>query len=87
MRRSLLTKTLLAFICYTSVTSIPRDDSGRIKRDATARKDFRHATGHPAGRPGYVIDHITPLKRGGCDDPRNMQWQAVEDAKAKDKWE
>lgn len=32
-------------------------------------------------------DHIKPLKRGGADDPSNMQWQTVEDAKAKDRWE
>jgi hypothetical protein len=37
--------------------------------------------------PGYVVDHITPLKRGGADSPSNMQWQTKEAAKAKDKWE
>jgi hypothetical protein len=41
-----------------------------------------------AGRcPGYVIDHIKPLACGGADAPRNMQWQTVREAKAKDKWE
>jgi hypothetical protein len=34
-----------------------------------------------------VVDHIKALKRGGADDPSNMQWQTVEDAKAKDRWE
>ena len=28
-----------------------------------------------------------PLKRGGADSPSNMQWQTIEEAKAKDKWE
>lgn len=37
--------------------------------------------------PGYVIDHMIPLKRGGQDTPENMQWQTKEEAKAKDKWE
>ncbi len=32
-------------------------------------------SGYPHGRSGYVIDHIIPLKRGGCDCPVNMQWQ------------
>lgn len=44
-------------------------------------------TGYPRGRPGYVVDHIVPLKRGGDDVPGNMQWQTVEQAKAKDRWE
>jgi hypothetical protein len=25
--------------------------------------------------PGYVVDHIVALKRGGADHPGNMQWQ------------
>lgn len=37
--------------------------------------------------PGYVIDHIIALKRGGPDIPANMQWQTVADAKAKDRVE
>jgi hypothetical protein len=34
-----------------------------------------------------VIDHVTALKRGGADDPSNMQWQTIDAAKAKDKVE
>jgi hypothetical protein len=37
--------------------------------------------------PGYVVDHIIPLKRGGADEPANMQWQTVAEAKAKDRIE
>lgn len=36
---------------------------------------------------GYVIDHICPLECCGKDDPANMQWQTIEDGKAKDRWE
>jgi len=44
-------------------------------------------SGFPKGRPGYVVDHIVPLKKGGCDCPANMQWQTIQAAKEKDKWE
>lgn len=66
---------------------VPRDSSGRIKRSSTARDQFKKQTGYPNGRPGYVIDHVVPLKRGGPDTPQNMNWMTIEDAKAKDKWE
>jgi hypothetical protein len=42
------------------------------------------STGHC---PGHVIDHVTPLKRGGPDQPENMQWQTLADAREKDRSE
>lgn len=56
-------------------------------RSSSARYDFKAQTGYPHGRPGYVIDHVKPLKRGGADAPWNMQWQTIREAKAKDRWE
>ena len=62
-------------------------------RSAKARREFQRdnpcpSTGRPSGScPGYVIDHVEPLKRGGADYPGNMQWQDRESAKAKDRWE
>jgi hypothetical protein len=41
-------------------------------------------TGYPNGRPGYVVDPIIPLACEGPDTPENMQWQTVEEAKAKE---
>ena len=55
-------------------------------RSESAKRDFMKQTGYPHGRNGYVVDHIIPLKKGGCDCPSNMQWQTKQAAKAKDKW-
>jgi hypothetical protein len=72
---------------------IARDANGKIKRSQTAKNDFKQshpcpATGRSSGAcPGYVIDHVKALKRGGADAPSNMQWQTKEAAKQKDKTE
>jgi len=68
-------------------SGIARDSRGRIKRSSSEKHSFMKSSGYPHGRPGYVVDHIVPLKKGGCDCPSNMQWQTISDAKAKDKWE
>jgi hypothetical protein len=64
-------------------------DAGRIKRSHAAKSEFLRSIGVTNGKtpPGYVVDHIIPLKRGGCDCPQNMQLQDKASAKAKDKWE
>jgi len=62
-------------------------------RSAKAKREVRKqypcpSTGQTKGPcPGYVVDHIQPLKRGGSDAPHNMQWQSREAAKEKDRWE
>lgn len=66
---------------------LPLPGWAEIKRSASARREFLRQTGYPDGRPGFIVDHIIPLKRGGCDCPCNMQWQTVSEAKAKDRWE
>ena len=66
---------------------VERDANGKIARSAAAKREFMRKTGHPNGWPGHVVDHVVPLKRGGSDTAANMQWQTVEEAKAKDKWE
>jgi hypothetical protein len=67
--------------------TVVRDSHGRIKRSESAKHEFMRMTGYPHGRAGYVVDHIVPLKRDGCDCPSNMQWQTIQEAKAKDKSE
>lgn len=71
----------------------PAPTFAKQKRSTVERHAFVKSNPCPAtGRarlpcPGYVIDHVVPLKRGGPDKPSNMQWQTKEEAKAKDKWE
>jgi hypothetical protein len=93
----LLAAQLLLAGCTTSppptTLTIQRDAHGRIQRSEAAKNTFKReypcpATQQPKGPcPGYVIDHVVPLKRGGADSPSNMQWQTVEEAKAKDRVE
>lgn len=76
-----------------TVPGVARDSHGRIARSPQARKEFKKShpcpsTGRSSGAcPGYMIDHVVPLKRGGPDRPSNMQWQTKEAAKEKDKTE
>lgn len=71
----------------------PRDSHGHIQRHASAKAAFKRehpcpATGKRSGAcPRYVIDHKKPLCAHGLDIPENMQWQSIEDAKAKDQLE
>jgi hypothetical protein len=61
---------------------VQRDSKGHIERSESAKRTFMKQSGYPNGKPGYVVDHITPLKRGGPDTPGNMQWQTKDQAKA-----
>ena len=65
-------------------STCPRDAHGKVARSEKAKEDFMRQTGHAHGRPGYVVDHIKSLACGGRDEPSNMQWQTVEQAKLKD---
>lgn len=62
-------------------------------RSTAARREFQRQHPCPSTHkqtgpcPGYVIDHVIALKRGGLDKPDNMQWQTLKDAKAKDRIE
>src|SRR5439155_22917630 len=52
-----------------AAVGVTRDSHGRIKRSESARLAFEHhhpcpSTGKTSGAcPGYVVDHIVPLKR------------------------
>src|ERR1700689_2998295 len=73
--------------------SCARTSQGKIKRSGSAKRSFEKSnpcpsTGKSSGAcPGYVVDHVKPLKRGGADSPSNMQWQTREAPKEKDRVE
>ena len=63
----------------------------KYERSKAVKRIFRSQHPCPATHknqgecPGFVIDHIKPLCAGGEDNPRNLQWQTIEAAKAKDR--
>lgn len=58
-----------------AVPGVHRDSHRQMARSSTARRQFVHSrpclsTGKSSGAcPGYVIDHVMPLQRGGADNP------------------
>lgn len=64
-------------------------DTRSIKAEALFR--LAHpcpATGQTSGPcKGYVIDRVIPVICGGGEEPSNMQWQTLAEAREKDKWE
>jgi len=77
---------LVVAACAPPLSAAPR-------RSSTVRTAFKYSSPCPAtGRstgpcPGWIIDHVIPLACGGDDASDNMQWQTVDEAKAKDRWE
>lgn len=46
------------------------------------------ATGLPHGPcQGYVLDRLIPIFCGGAEDPANMRWLTLAEAKEKNRWE
>ncbi|PYU34180.1 MAG: hypothetical protein DMG31_06890 [Acidobacteria bacterium] len=64
-----------------------RKTSGTYSRSAAAKAQFMRESGYRNGRPGYVVAYRKPLACGGADDPGNMEWLTIAEAKAKDKME
>ncbi len=76
---------ILMMLCSASPNAAERSHAARAEFQ---RQHPCPATGEARGAcPGYVVDHVIPLCAGGPDAAINMQWQAVEDAKAKDREE
>ena len=74
--------------CALSTSVDARIQRSSVERHAFVKANACPATGaHRLPCPGYVIDHIQALACGGPDHQSNMQWQTIEEGKAKDKWE
>src|SRR4051794_13152259 len=76
---------LAALCCAPTMAASPRPTNAEIY--------FRLAnpcpsTGETRGAcPGYVIDRIIPTLCGGAEEPANMQWRTLAQAKEKARWE
>ena len=77
-----------------------RDAQGRIKRSDRVLREFVKVWTCPANGlpvygahcPGWAIDHVLPLARGGCDLGHNLTWMRNEIKRCagqfcKDRWE
>lgn len=81
---------LLVALAILAAFPFTADAEGRSK---AVRAEFQRihpcpSTGQTQGAcPGFVADHSTPLCAGGADAASNLQWQTIEEAKAKDRIE
>jgi hypothetical protein len=81
-------KLITLILCLLSISLQAQEH-----RSTKAKDDFKAmnpcpSTGQSQGAcPDWIIDHIIALACGGEDAPSNMQWQSIDEAKAKDKWE
>ncbi len=83
IRKLILAVTASAMVAPAVEAKIPRSSSAKAE---FKRQQPCPSTGKPRGAcPGYIIDHVIPLCAGGQDEPANMQWQTVADAKEKDR--
>ena len=79
---------ILIFLSLTLIHTVEARE-----RSQKAKDNFKYSHPCPSNGnnhgscSGYVIDHIQALACGGADSPENMQWQSIEEGKAKDKWE
>lgn len=86
VRTHLLLASVFALLC-------PSLQAAERQRPSNAEVHFRLAnpcpsTGETGGAcPGYVIDRVIPVACGGAEDPDNMQWQTLAEAREKDRWE
>lgn len=52
---------------------VKRTSKGKIARSQAERTKFLRSLGYKRVPPGYEVDHIVPLYKGGADRSYNMQ--------------
>lgn len=95
MRGLLLGALLGVLVGCAAVEPTADPDPGarpaKVARNRNVVRAFRAinpcpATGRTRGAcPGWVVDHLMPLCAGGADSVGNMQWQALDAARLKDR--
>jgi len=61
--------------------------SNKPERSTAKKREFLKSRGYKKTPPGYEVDHIVPLSKGGADEPYNMQLLPKEMHKQKTKME
>jgi len=59
----------------------------RTERSQAKKREFLKSRGYDVNPPGYEVDHVVPLSKGGADEPYNMQLLSEEAHKQKTKSE
>lgn len=79
--------TLLLFGVLTlqtpDLTCRVKDSKGNLVRSTSRRTLFLKMTGRKDGKvpAGMAVNHIVPLRCGGCDLPSNMELMSIEEWK------
>lgn len=76
---------LLLFMLPARAETLMTCKTGCEKRNPAVVREFRRV--NPPPGPHSVADHVCPLACGGRDAVTNLQWQSVNAAAAKDRWE
>lgn len=90
--RLTISNTLVRFAALAAI-AVALPCSAAESRSFRAEVLFRlqspcPATGETSGEcKGYVIDRVIPVACGGAEEPSNMQWQTLAEAREKDRWE
>lgn len=88
--QALTPRPALAADCTSHYSTRYATEITRCKSTVRAFKEQHPcpSTGKSYGAcPGYVVDHVIALKRGGLDVTQNLQWMDTVSAREKDKWE